>query len=79
MLLFGRRFPDRLDLYMLRLLAGPLVLVLATVLITQLLERVLRLLDVVGTSGAPLSAVLIMVASLVPHYLGLALPASFTA
>jgi lipopolysaccharide export system permease protein len=77
--LFGRRLPDRLDLYMLRLLAGPLVLVLATVLITQLLERVLRLLDVVGTSGAPLSAVLIMVASLVPHYLGLALPASFTA
>ncbi|HLS87905.1 MAG TPA: LptF/LptG family permease [Burkholderiales bacterium] len=75
---FGRKAPDRLDFYMLRLLAAPLGFVLGTVLIAQLLDRLLRLLDLAAASGAPLTAVLGMAAHLVPHYLGLALPAAFT-
>lgn len=75
----GGKVPDRLDLYMLRVLAPPLLFVLGAVLVAQLLERVLRLFDLAAASGAPISAVLDMAAQLVPHYLGLALPAAFTA
>jgi lipopolysaccharide export system permease protein len=53
--------------------------VLAILLIAQLLERLLRLLDLAASAGAPLASVLVMVANLVPHYLGLALPMAFTA
>jgi hypothetical protein len=53
--------------------------VLATLLVAQLLERLLRLLDLAASAGAPLSSVVVMVANLVPHYLGLALPMAFTA
>lgn len=70
---------DRLDLYLLRRLSGPLALVLATVLVTQLLERALRLFELAAVTGAPLSTVAMMAANLVPHYLGMALPAAFTA
>ena len=52
---------------------------LATLLVAQLLERLLRLLDLAASAGAPLASVLVMVANLVPHYLGLALPMAFTA
>ena len=72
------RGPYRLDLYMLRALAAPLAFVLAAVLVTQLLERLLRLFDLVAATGAPLSSVFKMAAHLVPHYLGIALPAAFT-
>ena len=70
---------DRLDRYALRLFIGPLVLVLATLMLAQLLERLLRLFDLAASAGAPLSSVVWMVANLVPHYLGLALPMAFTA
>ena len=70
---------DRLDRYALRLFVGPLALVLATLLVAQLLERLLRLFDLAASAGAPLSSVLVMAANLVPHYLGLALPTAFTA
>lgn len=74
-----RLVPDRLDLYTLRHLAGPLAFALATLLLAQLLERLLRLFDLAASTGAALSSVLVMVANLVPHYLGLALPTAFTA
>ena len=75
-----RRFAfDRLDRYALRLFGGPLAALLATLLLAQLLERVLRLFDLAASVGAPPSRVLVMVANLVPHYLGLALPMAFTA
>lgn len=70
---------DRLDRYALRLFIAPLALVLATLMVAQLLERLLRLLDLAASAGAPLSSVLVMVANLVPHYFGLALPMAFTA
>lgn len=71
--------PDRLDLYILRHLAGPFALALLVLLLAQLLERLLRLFDLAAASGAELSTVLTMAANLVPHYLGLALPTAFTA
>jgi lipopolysaccharide export system permease protein len=70
---------DRLDRYALRLFIGPLALVLLTLMVAQLLERLLRLLDLAASAGAPLSSVVIMVANLVPHYFGLALPMGITA
>lgn len=70
---------DRLDRYALRLIAGPLALALAALLLAQLLERLLRLFDLAASAGAPPSSVLVMAATLVPHYLGLALPMAFTA
>jgi lipopolysaccharide export system permease protein len=77
--LTSRLVPDRLDLYTLRQLAGPLALSLGTLLFALLLERLLRLFDLVAATGAAVSIVLTMAANLVPHYLGLALPAAFTA
>lgn len=70
---------DRLDRYALRLIAGPMALSLGALLLAQLLERLLRLFDLAASTGAPPSSVLLMVATLVPHYLGLALPMAFTA
>ncbi|MGB5102768.1 MAG: LptF/LptG family permease [Steroidobacteraceae bacterium] len=74
-----RFVPDRLDLYTLRSLAGPLALSLGVLLLAQLLERLLRLFDMAAASGAALSVVLTMAATLVPHYLGLAVPTAFFA
>jgi lipopolysaccharide export system permease protein len=72
------RVAYRLDLYMLRALAAPLAFVLGAILIAQLLERLLRLFDLVAATGAPVTSVFRMAAQLVPHYLGVALPAAFT-
>ena len=73
-------FPlDRIDRYVLRLIAGPLALSLVALLLAQLLERLLRLFDLAASAGAPPSSVLVMASTLVPHYLGLALPMAFTA
>lgn len=70
---------DRLDRYALRLIAGPLALSLVALLLAQLLERLLRLFDLAASAGAPPTVVLVMAGTLVPHYLGLALPMAFTA
>ncbi len=70
---------DRLDRYALRLIAGPLAMALLALLLAQLLERLLRLFDLAASAGAQPSIVLVMAATLVPHYLGLALPMAFTA
>lgn len=74
-----RVFPDRIDRYALRSLVGPLALSLGVLLIAQLLERLLRLFDMAAATGASLTIVLQMAATLVPHYLGLAVPTAFFA
>lgn len=79
MSVLGRLLPDRLDLYTLRLLVGPLLLALGVLLVAQMLERLLRLFDLVASTGADVGAVLRMAGHLVPHYLGLAIPTAFTA
>lgn len=71
--------PDRLDLYTLRSLAGPLGLSLSVLLLAQLLERLLRLFDMAASTGAGLGVVARMAGALVPHYLGLAIPTAFFA
>lgn len=50
---------------------------LVIVLVSLLLERILRLFDVVSLHGGPMTMVWEMAMYLVPHYLGLALPAGF--
>src|SRR5262249_60579189 len=43
----------------------------------MLLERMLRLLDFILDKGGPFYLVLKMLANLIPHYLGLAIPVAF--
>lgn len=77
MTLLRPRLPGRLiDRYLLRELLRPLILSLAFVLVALLMERVLRLVDLIATTGGPFEAVVTMAATLLPHYLGLALPAA---
>lgn len=71
--------PGRIERYLLRLLVQPLAISLGTVLLALLLERLLRLFDIVAASGSAFEPVLLMIANLLPHYLGLALPAAFFA
>lgn len=70
---------DRLDLYTLRALFGPLVLCLCVLLLAQILERMLRLFELAAATGASLWLVVKMITALVPHYLGTAVPAAFFA
>lgn len=66
-----------LDGYILRLTLWPLAGALAVTLVALLLERVLRLLDALSQSSDRFGFVLELTANLVPHYLGLTLPAAF--
>lgn len=54
-----------------------LAVALAVVLASLVIERLLRLFDLVTKKGGPFSSVWEMALMLVPHYLGLALPAGF--
>ncbi len=76
---YAQRLPDRLDAYTLRALFGPMLLVLLVLLLAELLLRLLRLFDLAAATGASPLLVAKMSASLVPHYLGIALPAAFFA
>ena len=65
------------DRYLLGRMFPRMAAALIVTLVILLMERVLRLLDIVTTQGAPLNLVVSMALNLVPHYLGLALPATF--
>jgi lipopolysaccharide export system permease protein len=71
---FGLPMVDR---YLLRLMAPPMAAALAVVLIALLLERILRLFNLLAASSAKFELIIHLVGNLVPHYLGLALPAAF--
>jgi lipopolysaccharide export system permease protein len=73
------RLADRLDWYTLRSLFGPLVLCVCVLLLAMLLRRLLSLFDLAAATGASTLLVVRMAASLVPHYLGMVLPAAFFA
>ncbi|WP_149538672.1 LptF/LptG family permease [Siccirubricoccus phaeus] len=62
--------------YMLRLLAKPLAGTLLLVLPALLLERLLRLFDLLAGAGSPAASIVQLLLYLVPHYLGLAMPAA---
>ncbi|OQM74448.1 hypothetical protein BFN67_22045 [Pseudaminobacter manganicus] len=67
-----------IDRYLLSLVARPLVLSLVVVLVALLLERVLRLVNILAAFGSSQYWLLgALTATLVPHYLGLALAAAF--
>lgn len=66
-----------LDLYILRRVFWPMSAALAIAVFALLLERLVRLLDLFVNKGGPLSLIVRMLTNLIPHYLGIALPASF--
>lgn len=66
-----------IDRYVLRLMIRPMLACLAVAIIALLLERTLRLLDLFSQSAARFGPVVELVANLLPHYLGLALPVAF--
>lgn len=70
-------WPSILDRYLLRQLLPALVTSLGTVLVALLLERLLRLFNILAQNNQALPAVMRLIVDLVPHYLGLALPAAF--
>lgn len=63
--------------YLLRRSITPLLVGTVVVLVALLLERLLRLLDLVVNKGSPLGLILKLLLNLVPHYIGIALPAAF--
>ena len=63
-----------IDRYILRTVAAPLIIALCIAGMLLLLEHMLRLFDFVITEQGPVDVVWRMLANLVPHYLGLALP-----
>ncbi|MFV3073227.1 LptF/LptG family permease [Niveispirillum fermenti] len=66
-----------IDRYIMTETLKPLLASLAVVLVALLMERLLRLFDLLANHGGPFDMVVRLVANLVPHYLGLALPAAF--
>jgi lipopolysaccharide export system permease protein len=65
-----------IDLYVLRQTLKPLVIALVIALLVLLIERMLRLLDLVLGSQGPVKVVFEIMAYLVPNYISLALPVS---
>ena len=66
----------RIDLYILKRVTLPLLATVGIAMAALLLERLIRLLDLFANRGGPMNIVLKMLANLVPHYLGIAVPAA---
>ena len=65
------------DRYILRLIFLPLLIALGIALFALLLERFVGLLERFVNAGSTVGVVVKMLTSLVPHYVGVALPAAF--
>jgi lipopolysaccharide export system permease protein len=65
-----------LDLYLLKQIMPTLLVTLLVAAIILLLERLLRLLDIAVGNGVSTLVVFQMLFNLIPHYIGLALPAA---
>lgn len=63
--------------YLLRQTIVPLLAAMAIALAALLLERMIRLMNLTANSDIPILRIVEMMASLVPHYLGIALPGAF--
>jgi lipopolysaccharide export system permease protein len=66
-----------IDRYMLKRVAWPLGAGILIGTAAQLLERLIGLLDLVANRGGPLTLMLKMLATLVPQYLTVIIPAAF--
>ena len=64
----------RIDLYILKQVLAPLLATLGVAAMLLLLERMLRLFDLVANQGGPVDVVFKMLGNLIPQYLGMALP-----
>jgi hypothetical protein len=64
------------ELYLLRRSLTPLLVGTIVVLAALLLERLLRLLDLVVNKGSPIGLILKLLLNLTPHYIGIALSIS---
>lgn len=73
----GAGRPGLIRSYLLRETLKPLCLALLVTLTALLLERVLRLFELLASVGGSFDLVVQLALNLVPHYLGLALPAAF--
>lgn len=65
-----------IDLYILKRVSMPLLAAVGIAMAALLMERLIRLLDMFANRGSPISIILKMLGNLVPHYLGIALPAA---
>lgn len=86
LLQFGPQVPDkagktgsglmfkRTDRYMTRQIATPLFVTLAIAAVLLILERMLKIFDLVVNQGGPVSVVWKMLGALIPYYVGQALP-----
>ena len=72
-----RARPGLVDLYLIRGVAGPFLLILSAVCVAMMLERALRLIQEMAAGGADIGYFLPLLAQLVPYYLDLGLPAAF--
>lgn len=66
-----------IDLYLIRGVAGPFLAVILGLTLLMMLERALRVIQLLAASGADLGFFAPMMVQLVPYYLNLALPAAF--
>lgn len=66
-----------IDRYLLRLSFWPMLGAIGVTMISLLLERILRLLDMLSASSDRFGFVAQLAVNLVPHYVGLTLPAAF--
>jgi lipopolysaccharide export system permease protein len=66
-----------IDRYTLKLTIWPMLGCLGVTVIALLLERTLRLLDMLSQSSTRFGSVMSLATDLLPHYLGLALPVAF--
>ena len=64
-------------LYLLRQTIVPLLAAMAIALVALLLERMIRVMNLTANTDTSIFHVVEMLANLVPHYLGIALPAAF--
>ena len=67
----------KMDRYMLELMARPIFGCIVVTLVAQLLERVLRIINLLVENGAHVGFVVQLTINIAPYYLGLSLPASF--
>ncbi|QDH12878.1 YjgP/YjgQ family permease [Formicincola oecophyllae] len=70
-----RRLPT-LDRYLLHQMLPPFFVALGTMMVALLLERLLVLFNHLASSGSSLGTLLTLLADLMPHYMGLAVPAA---
>lgn len=72
-----RLLPPLLDSYLLKSMLPPMAAAFGVVLIALMLDRTLELFNLLASSSARFGLIVRLMGNLVPHYLGLALPAAY--